>query len=52
MSCHARARMPILDPNVYPPTYLPNGFLDLADPAIFGGVTKLDFVWAIQNSAQ
>jgi hypothetical protein len=50
MSCHARARMPVRS-SPYPATYLPNGFIDLADPAIFGGATKLDFVWAIQNSA-
>jgi hypothetical protein len=53
MSCHARARLPVtpLAP-FYPLTYLPNGFIDPADPAIFAGQTKLDFVWAIQNSAQ
>jgi hypothetical protein len=53
MSCHAMARMPIAatTPNVYPSTYLPNGFVDLADPSIFGGETKTDFVWAIQQSA-
>jgi hypothetical protein len=53
MSCHAMARVPITatTPNVYPQTYLPNGWVDLGDPAIFGGETKTDFVWAIQNSA-
>jgi hypothetical protein len=54
MSCHARARMPIAgtDPNFYPATYLPNGWFDLADPNVFGGFTKTDFVWAMQNSAR
>jgi hypothetical protein len=54
MSCHARARMPISPaaPNFYPLTYLPNGWFDLSDQSIFGGLTKTDFVWAIQNSAQ
>jgi hypothetical protein len=53
MSCHARARIPITatTSNVYPQTYLPNGWVDLGDPAIFGGETKTDFVWAIPNSA-
>jgi hypothetical protein len=50
MTCHARARMPLRS-GPYPTTYLPNGFIDLGDPSIFGGSTKLDFVWAIQNSA-
>lgn len=50
MSCHARARLPVRSSR-YPATYLPNGFIDLADPAIFGRATKLDFVWAIENSA-
>jgi hypothetical protein len=54
MSCHARARMPIAfgAPNFYPATYLPNGWFDLSDPNVFGGLTKTDFVWAIQNSAR
>jgi hypothetical protein len=53
MSCHALARMPETfdDPAIYPATYLPNGWFDLADPTIFGGKTKTDFVWAVQNSA-
>jgi len=53
MSCHAMARMPITATtmNVYPQTYLPNGWVDLGDPAIFGGETKTDFVWAIPTSA-
>jgi hypothetical protein len=53
MSCHARARMPISSaaPNFYPSTYLPNGWFDLSDQSIFGGLTKTDFVWAIQDSA-
>ncbi|SDO64892.1 hypothetical protein [Afipia sp. GAS231] len=52
MSCHASARMPISStaPNLYPLTYLPNGWFDLSDQSIFGGLTKTDFVWAIQNS--
>jgi hypothetical protein len=54
MSCHARARMQITSnaPNFYPATYLPNGWFDLSDQSIYGGLTKTDFVWAIQNSAQ
>lgn len=53
MSCHAMARVPITaaTPNVYPATYVPNGWVDPSNPAIFGGETKADFVWAIQNSA-
>ena len=52
MSCHAMARMPIATGDFYPSTYLPNAFIDLADPNIFAGSTKLDFVWAIQQSAR
>jgi hypothetical protein len=52
MSCHAMARQPLgRNPEAYPLTYLPNDFVDLADPNIFGGVTKTDFVWAIPGSA-
>jgi hypothetical protein len=52
MSCHAMARLPLAPTaNPYPQTYLPNGFVDLADPNIFGGATKADFVWAIPQSA-
>jgi hypothetical protein len=52
MSCHAMARLPLTGPvGAYPETYLPNGFVDLADPKIFGGATKTDFVWAIPGSA-
>jgi hypothetical protein len=52
MSCHAMARLPLAaTANPYPQTYLPNGFVDLADPSIFGGATKTDFVWAIPQSA-
>jgi hypothetical protein len=52
MSCHAMARQPLgRNPDPYPQTYLPNGFVDLADPNIFGGATKTDFVWAIPQSA-
>jgi hypothetical protein len=47
MSCHATARFAWrARPPKYPQTYLPNGFVDLADPNIFGGTTKTDFVWA------
>jgi hypothetical protein len=49
MSFHARATMPGVP---YTPTYLPNGWTDLADPQIFGGQTKTDFVWAIQSGAK
>jgi hypothetical protein len=49
MSCHARATRPAAS---YPITYLPNGWIDLADPGIFGGKTKTDFVWAIPFAAQ
>ena len=50
MSCHAMARLPLAaTANPYPQTYLPNGFVDLADANIFGGATKTDFVWAIPN---
>jgi len=52
MSCHAMARLPLAaTANPYPQTYLPNGFVDLADLNIFGGATKTDFVWAIPQSA-
>lgn len=50
MSCHARATV---QPSArYPTTYLPNGWIDLADPGIFGGKTRTDFVWAIPFAAQ
>lgn len=51
MSCHAMARLPQTGPGPYPETYLPNGFVDLADPKIFGGATKTDFVWSIPIAA-
>jgi hypothetical protein len=48
MSCHARATY---QGAPYPSTYIPNGWVDLADPAIFGGQVKTDFVWAIPGAA-
>jgi hypothetical protein len=50
MSCHSMARTPVAGPR-YPSTYLPNGFVSLEDPKIFGGATKTDFVWAIPQAA-
>jgi hypothetical protein len=53
MSCHARARIPNpFDATRYPQTYLPNGWIDLADPTIFGGKTKTEFVWAMPDDAR
>jgi hypothetical protein len=48
MSCHARATFPGVD---YPSSYVPNGWVDLADPNVFARQSKTDFVWSIQNSA-
>jgi hypothetical protein len=48
MSCHARATFPGIN---YPETYLPNGWVDPADPTLFAGQTKTDFVWAVQSGA-
>jgi hypothetical protein len=48
MSCH---RMGTYPGAPYPPTYLPNGWIDPADPQLFSGQVKGDFLWALQNSA-
>jgi hypothetical protein len=48
MSCHARATYPGVN---YPDTYLPNGWVDPADPTLFAGQTKTDLVWAVQTGA-
>jgi hypothetical protein len=48
MSCHARATYPGAP---YPDTYIPNGWVDMADPTLFSDQVKTDFVWAIQGSA-
>jgi hypothetical protein len=48
MSCHARATW---QGAPYPETYIPNGWVDLADPTIFADQVKTDFVWAVQGAA-
>ena len=47
MSCHGTARFPANNATFYPPTYLPNGYIDFGSPKWFGTQTRMDFVWAI-----
>lgn len=56
MSCHRMAAWKAAAkpaPGQYgdSPAYQPSGFIDAGDAALFGGYTKLDFLWSLTRAA-
>lgn len=56
MSCHRMAAWKAAakpQPGQYgdSPAYQPSGLIDPADPALFAGYTKLDFLWSLTRAA-
>jgi hypothetical protein len=55
MSCHRAAVWPAIAPASAPagtinPGYVANGLIDPGNAYLFGGQTKTDFVWGVQNN--
>ncbi|MGE3801055.1 MAG: hypothetical protein AB7H80_08550 [Candidatus Kapaibacterium sp.] len=52
MTCHRLATWKQNPGQSFPKTadYQPDGFIDPADSALFGGYTKLDFLWSLTRS--
>lgn len=49
MSCHRCAAWPAVTDQQPNPNYVANGIVDPADPAIFAGKTKTDFLWGVAD---